>query len=204
MDKKRQTQEKILDAALGEFAEKGFDAASTNAIFPKAGVSKGIVFKYYPTKNDLFLAVFERELNRLRSGADALDLMEKRDPFEKIAALIAWKIEFAKRCPEATKLLADGIARPPKGLEKRILEPLWILGNLSIERFFGDLPMDRIRKEYTKEDVFRHLRIAAAGLQAMYVDNHPEFPYSETARAECLTYLKSVYRGMEIDDGQRV
>ena len=47
-------REAIIDAALGEFSEHGFDGANTNKIAARAGVSVGALFKYFTTKNDLF------------------------------------------------------------------------------------------------------------------------------------------------------
>mgnify|MGYP000922995069 CR=1 FL=1 len=43
-----------MDAALDEFAEKGFKRASTNAIVKKAGIGKGMLFYYFGSKEELF------------------------------------------------------------------------------------------------------------------------------------------------------
>lgn len=45
---------RIINSAMREFGEKGFDAASTNTIVKDAGISKGLLFHYFPTKKDLF------------------------------------------------------------------------------------------------------------------------------------------------------
>lgn len=47
-------REAFLKAALTEFAEKGFARASTNAITKKANVSKGSLFYYFGSKQELF------------------------------------------------------------------------------------------------------------------------------------------------------
>lgn len=49
-DKKR----RIINSAMQEFGEKGYDAASTNNIVKLAGISKGLLFHYFATKKDLF------------------------------------------------------------------------------------------------------------------------------------------------------
>lgn len=53
MDEKRV---KILDAAMEEFTEKGYQAASTNKICAKAEVSKGLIFHYFGSKEKLYIA----------------------------------------------------------------------------------------------------------------------------------------------------
>jgi AcrR family transcriptional regulator len=47
----------IVGAALAVFAEKGFASARTEDIAARAGISKGALYLYFPTKEDLFRAV---------------------------------------------------------------------------------------------------------------------------------------------------
>lgn len=51
---------RILDAAQAEFMEHGFAAASTNRILDRFGGSKPTMFRYFPTKREMFAAVVER------------------------------------------------------------------------------------------------------------------------------------------------
>jgi AcrR family transcriptional regulator len=53
-------REAVLEAALEEFAARGLDGASTEAIAAKAGISQPYVFRLFGTKKDLFKAVISR------------------------------------------------------------------------------------------------------------------------------------------------
>ena len=53
-------RETVLDAALEEFALRGLDGASTEAIAAKAGISQPYVFRLFGTKKQLFKAVVAR------------------------------------------------------------------------------------------------------------------------------------------------
>jgi AcrR family transcriptional regulator len=53
-------REAVLDAALEEFAARGLDGASTEAIAGKAGISQPYVFRLFGTKKELFMAVVSR------------------------------------------------------------------------------------------------------------------------------------------------
>jgi AcrR family transcriptional regulator len=69
----------ILDAALDTFGAKGFAAARLDDIAQQAGVAKGTIYLYFPTKEDLFKAVVRREIvGRIEEGerlqADQKDL----------------------------------------------------------------------------------------------------------------------------------
>ncbi|HPO50357.1 MAG TPA: TetR/AcrR family transcriptional regulator [Spirochaetota bacterium] len=55
-------QDKIFKVALKEFSEKGYALASTNNICKSAGISKGSVFQYFETKEDLFFFVIRKAL----------------------------------------------------------------------------------------------------------------------------------------------
>jgi AcrR family transcriptional regulator len=52
----------IVEAALAVFAEKGFAAARLDEIATRAGVSKGALYLYFETKEDLFRAVVEQAI----------------------------------------------------------------------------------------------------------------------------------------------
>jgi AcrR family transcriptional regulator len=47
----------VIDAASGEFSEKGYTGASINGIIGRAGISKGALYYYFDDKEDLFLTV---------------------------------------------------------------------------------------------------------------------------------------------------
>jgi AcrR family transcriptional regulator len=50
---KRRTQRALQDAALGLFAEQGYDETTTDEIAEKAGVSPRTFFRYFPTKESV-------------------------------------------------------------------------------------------------------------------------------------------------------
>lgn len=53
----------LLDAALDLFVEKGFAATRVEEVAAKAGVSKGTLFLYFPSKEDLFKAVVREAIS---------------------------------------------------------------------------------------------------------------------------------------------
>ena len=52
----------LLDAALDLFVEKGYAATRAEEIAARAGVSKGTLFLYFPTKQDVFKAVIRENI----------------------------------------------------------------------------------------------------------------------------------------------
>jgi AcrR family transcriptional regulator len=61
--RKEARPQELLDAALALFVEKGFAATRTDEVAQQAGVSKGTLYLYYPSKEELFKAVVRHNLS---------------------------------------------------------------------------------------------------------------------------------------------
>src|SRR6266704_7205933 len=71
---RQRTRDQLLSAAMRVFARDGYAGASVDAIAGQAGFTVGALYSNFATKQDLFLAVFERhcagELAALRALAE--------------------------------------------------------------------------------------------------------------------------------------
>src|SRR5512139_2319919 len=59
-------QERVLDAALNEFADQGYHQASLNRLVAQAGIAKGSLYQYFPNKEGIFRHIFQLALNLVR------------------------------------------------------------------------------------------------------------------------------------------
>lgn len=57
--KHKDARSRILQAALAEFSERGYHASTIDSIADRAGIAKGTVYRYFKTKEALFLALKE-------------------------------------------------------------------------------------------------------------------------------------------------
>jgi AcrR family transcriptional regulator len=69
--------QQILDAALSVFAEHGIDAAKLEEIAARAGVSKGTIYLYFPSKEELFKEVVRQRVGPAIANADSAILSEE-------------------------------------------------------------------------------------------------------------------------------
>jgi AcrR family transcriptional regulator len=60
-------RDQVLEAAIREFAESGYAAASTAAIAERAGISQPYIYALFPSKRELFLAAYDRMQGRIRA-----------------------------------------------------------------------------------------------------------------------------------------
>ena len=63
--RKEARPQELLDAALALFVEKGFAGSRADEVAKRAGVSKGTLYLYYPSKEELFKAVVRHNLSSL-------------------------------------------------------------------------------------------------------------------------------------------
>ncbi len=63
--RKEARPQELLEAALALFVEKGFAASRAEEVAQRAGVSKGTLYLYYPSKEELFKAVVRHNLSSL-------------------------------------------------------------------------------------------------------------------------------------------
>lgn len=112
-------REQILDGARSVFMRMGFDAASMNDVTREAGVSKGTIYVYFDSKEELFGALIEREKGRFTEFLrDILaESSDVRDGLHRFGIAFARHIIKSDMIP-AMRILLGVVDRMP-GLCKR-------------------------------------------------------------------------------------
>jgi AcrR family transcriptional regulator len=81
MNKSDQTKDKILTAALDEFAAKGFAGTRVDQIARAAGVNKAMIYYHFASKQELFDTLFQSEMEIVKKELGLI--MAQRDPNSK-------------------------------------------------------------------------------------------------------------------------
>lgn len=89
-EKQRQERETlILKVAEDVLMEKGYHETSIDEIAARVGIAKGTVYLHFPSKEDLVIAIFERDMQQLLQSIDStMDSMLTAR--EKIEAIFDW------------------------------------------------------------------------------------------------------------------
>src|SRR3954466_6946304 len=127
----------LLDAALDLFVEKGFAATRAEEVAARAGVSKGTLFLYFPSKEELFKAVvrenisgrfaeWNQEFEQFQGTSAEMVRYCMKVWFERIVATRAsgitkLMISEARNFPELAAFYQQEVIRPGTDLVKRIL-----------------------------------------------------------------------------------
>jgi AcrR family transcriptional regulator len=185
-EKLTEKQQKILEAALEIFAEKGFSATSTNEIAKKAGVAEGTIFRHYKTKKDLLLSIVAPTMAKLIAPFIIRDINKvlntKYERYEDfLKAMILNRQAFLKENMTAFRILIQEIPFHPE-LKDQFKEHV---GNKIVQRFqelveyykekgqILDLPTEAVIR-FTASSVFGFLLIRHLILPEADWDNEKE------------------------------
>lgn len=128
----------LLDAALDLFVEKGFAATRVEEVAARAGVSKGTLFLYFSSKEELFKAVvrenmsgrfteWDAELNGFEGSSAQMVEYCMQSWWERVGATKASGItklmmSEAQNFPELTRFYREEVIKPGHLLIRRILQ----------------------------------------------------------------------------------
>ncbi|MGH3678326.1 MAG: TetR/AcrR family transcriptional regulator [Mycobacterium sp.] len=84
-ERREATTSALVDAARDLFAQDGYAATSLDAVAAKARVTKGAVYHHFESKQQLFEAVFAREVERLTTMLPVV-YAGKKDPWDAVEA----------------------------------------------------------------------------------------------------------------------
>jgi TetR/AcrR family transcriptional regulator len=114
----RSPEDRLLEAAIALFAERGYEAVSTGQVAKKAELTQSMVHYYFGSKANLWQAAVQH-LMRRRGGifqihSIQLDLRDV-DPASRLKVLIRRFVQANAADPDLTRILVhEAIARTPR------------------------------------------------------------------------------------------
>jgi AcrR family transcriptional regulator len=83
----------VMEAAATIFAQRGYNAATIEEIAHAAGIGKGTTYEYFPSKQELFLAVIDHDWRRLVEAHDEPSGGPDRTTMDRLDALTTAVLE---------------------------------------------------------------------------------------------------------------
>jgi TetR/AcrR family transcriptional regulator len=184
-------QEKILDAAISEFANKGFDKASTNEIVKKAGISKGILFHYFKNKKNLFIYVYDYAMELCMDEFFKKVDEEERDIFIKLRQIASFKLELMYKYPMIFKFFEVAVGEECNEVKSEIEERNKKLIESNYSKVFNNIDASKFRDGV---DVSRAINIILWTLEGLSAS---ELKKAKTTVSKRVDYEK-VFSEMDI------
>jgi AcrR family transcriptional regulator len=124
----------LLEIALRAFARRSYDDVSIEDVAKKANISRSLVFHYFPTKRDLYIAAIREAARRLLADTET---PEQGTPQERLRAGLDRYLAYVETHAESyAALLRGGI-----GSDTRVERIVEETRQAFIERLFAGLPM---------------------------------------------------------------
>lgn len=98
------TQERIAQATLALFAEKGVDRTTIGDIARAAGIAEGTIYRHYPSKEELIWQLFSQNYQDLSARLEALQA-SRQGLHAKLAAMIGMFCRLYEQDPDMFRFL---------------------------------------------------------------------------------------------------
>lgn len=168
------TRADLLDVAFQEFAEKGYDGARVDDIVNRCGVTKNVLYYYFSSKEQLFVAVLEMAYARMRQRQSEWSLADL-DPSDAISKLVVYTFDHFLEEPEIISLLNEENLHKAKHLILSDKVPLFYSPLIEhIEKFLSaGQSIGRFRKDVDPVELY----ITIASLSYFYLSNQYTLGY---------------------------
>lgn len=167
-EKNQQTRRRIMDSALAEFAQQGYGASSVNTICAAQGISKGIIYHYFKTKDELYLACVEECFQRLTDYLSMALGDEEGSAEQKLGDYFAARMAFFQENPVYQPIFCEAVIAPPSQLVSEIQTCRQAFDALTVdtlERLLRSLPL---RTNFTIKEVVEMFRQFQDFINAQY------------------------------------
>ncbi|MCC6146474.1 MAG: TetR/AcrR family transcriptional regulator [Anaerolineaceae bacterium] len=121
-----ETRQRLLKAAVDEFASAGFEGASINRITQAAGVAVGTIYNYFPSKNELMLTLLG-EIGAEHCSYIAEQIRQENNYVLRLKRLLAVAFDYVRANPNQARVLfasMQGVNRQFKTQLSQIYEPM--------------------------------------------------------------------------------
>lgn len=144
-------RDEIIDAATTVFARDGFACADLQDVADAIGVGKGTLYRYFPTKDQMFQAAVDRVMTNMRASINAA-VAGVDQPLDRIAAAVRAYLTYFDEHPEGVELIIQERAhfkdrkKPTYFAHREANLHRWqdIYRTLIAEGRVRDIPVDRI------------------------------------------------------------
>ncbi|MFB1050237.1 TetR/AcrR family transcriptional regulator [Paraliobacillus sp. JSM ZJ581] len=156
---------RIINAALQEFSEEGYQRASTNRIVKAAGIGKGMLFYYFQNKQSLYHYLLNYSLDlTLNDLLQRIDTSEK-DFITRMYQMAHLKTQLFKTHPFIIYFLSAFMLEEQTELPTEISEKYHQLQTMGYSKMYDNIDYSLFRKDVDPNKAFQLIRWSIDGYQ---------------------------------------
>lgn len=142
----QERRDAIINAALKEFAAKGYDDASTNVIAKDSGVKKALMFHYINSKKAFFIFLFDYCNQILKKEYHDLINFNERDILERFRQVYLLKIDVILKYPWIFEFVKVAMLTESDEVKKELHEKIKKGESAGYEIMFGNIDESKFRE----------------------------------------------------------
>ena len=131
-------RDRIINAAMKEFS-KGYKSACTDTIVREAGISKGLLFHYFGTKDGLYNFILKNACEVIHNEYVSLVDLNQMDIIEKIWQMTLLKIDLSYKHPALFEFLAKAYVEIQENPNDEFTEYFNKTRSIAIEKALADI-----------------------------------------------------------------
>ncbi|NYE06125.1 AcrR family transcriptional regulator [Bacillus niacini] len=148
-------QDRIINAAIKEFAQKGYDNASTNEMVKEAGISKGLLFHYFKNKKQLFFFLFDYCYNLVADEFyKKVDLTE-RDFFKRIRQAVLIKMDLQQQYPDILTFIQEAFMQDSPEIKDEFDKKKMELNAVNIGIIYDGIDLSKFRDDVDVQKILK-------------------------------------------------
>ncbi len=163
-------QERILNAAINEFAENGFEKASTNTIVMGAGISKGSLFNYFKNKKEMYLFLIRHTTKIMERVYDAID-WNKTDLFVRLKEIKQIKLKIMQESPKVFDFLTSVMKETSPLVKAEVDRIIKRLTEEGFSRIYENINLDLFRKDLDVSKIISIINWVMIGISEQQKQN---------------------------------
>ncbi len=131
----QQRREQLLDTAAAMFAEKPYDDVMIQDIAAVAGVSRALMYRYFPSKRDIYVALFKRASDRLLARVSP----DPQLPFaEQLATALEGHIQSFLDHPFEAVTINRGASSDDPAIQAIMAQELSVVGQRLVDQLVAE------------------------------------------------------------------
>jgi len=182
-------QERIINAAMKQFAQKGYEQASTNEIVKEAEISKGILFHYFKNKKEMFLYLFDRAVEMMMEEFLAKLDAEEQDLFVKWRQATMLKLDLITKHPDLFDFLRVAYLEDASEIRDELKQRNHVLMSTGFNMMFSHMDTTKFKEGTDIERTLNIIFWTLEGFAARQQDRIKASPFTEVDMNELVSEL---------------
>ncbi|WML41742.1 TetR/AcrR family transcriptional regulator [Neobacillus sp. OS1-2] len=151
----QEKQDRIINAAIKEFAQKGYERASTNEMVKAAGISKGLLFHYFGNKKQLFLFLFDYCCRILAEQFYQKINLAERDFFTRIRQAVMIKMELLTTYPDLFTFIEEAYLEDSAEVKVEVDKKVKVLSDANFGKVYEGIDFSKFRDDMDIKKVLK-------------------------------------------------